>query len=90
MSNVFNLLQFGLIGPVAAPAESSPRLRSLPLVQGNAMPGRAMREGVPLWRFPLADLALLVGVGTGYFVAGVPVPRLLVRRARRAGSIGDY
>ncbi|ESP88524.1 ABC transporter permease [Candidatus Halobonum tyrrellensis] len=90
VGNVFNLLQFGLIGLVAAPVESYPRLRYLPLVQGNAMLGRAMREGVPLWRFPLADVALLVGVGTGYFVAGFLVFRLFVRRARRAGSLGDY
>lgn len=90
VGNVFNLLQFGLIGLVAAPVGSYPWLRYLPLVQGNAMLGRAMREGVSLWQFPLADLALLVAVGVGYFAAGFLAFRRFVRRARRAGNLGDY
>lgn len=52
----FVFLQFGPTGLVAVPVDANPLLRYLPLVQGNVMLGRAMREGVPPWRFPLADL----------------------------------
>jgi ABC-2 type transport system permease protein len=51
---------------------------------------RVMVDGVRLWEFPLADLALLVAVAVGYLVGGYLVFQLATGRARRLGVLGDY
>jgi ABC-2 type transport system permease protein len=85
-----NLLQFGLVLLVSAPAFDLPLLRVLPLVQGSALLQRAMVDGVRLWEFPLLDLAILVGVAVAYLTLGYAVFTLATRRARRLGVLGDY
>ncbi len=85
-----NLLQFGLVLLVSAPAFDLPLARLLPLVQGSAMLQRAMLDGVRLWEFAPLDLALLVGVAAGYLALGYAVFGLATRRARRLGVLGDY
>jgi ABC-2 type transport system permease protein len=90
IENVSQLMQFVLIGLIAAPAAGISPLRVLPLVQGSAMLQLAMREGVRLWAFPTADLAVLVGTAAAYSLAGYGVFMLLARRARREGVLGHY
>jgi len=85
-----NLLQFGFVALISAPAFGLGWARLLPLAHGSAMLQRAMVDGVRLWEFPAADLALLVGVAAGYFGLGYAVFRVATRRARRLGVLGDY
>jgi ABC-2 type transport system permease protein len=85
-----NLLQFGFILLISAPAFELGWTRYLPLAQGSSMLQRAMIEGTRLWEFPLFDLVVLVGVAVGYLLLGYAVFELATRRARRLGVLGDY
>jgi ABC-2 type transport system permease protein len=85
-----NLLQFGFIVLVSAPAFDLGWLRWLPLAQGSALLQRTMIDDVRLWEFPPADLAILLGVAVGYFAFGYAVFQYATRRARRLGVLGDY
>jgi ABC-2 type transport system permease protein len=90
IGNWLNLLQFGFILLVSAPAFGLGWTRFLPLAQGSAMLQRAMLEGTRLWMFPLVDLAVLVGVAVAYVAFGYAVFAWATRRARRLGVLGDY
>lgn len=90
VSNVFQLVQFAFIPLIAAPVEQLPWLRAFPIVQANVMLGRAMRDGVRLWEFPLEAHATLVAIAVGYLAVGYAGFMLFVRRARRLGVMGDY
>ena len=90
IGNWLNLLQFGFIVLISAPVFELPWTRFLPLAHGSALLQRAMVDGVRLWEFGLADLALLVGVAVGYLLGGYLVFHYATRRARRLGVLGDY
>jgi ABC-2 type transport system permease protein len=90
IGNWLNLLQFGFVVLVSAPAFDLPWLRFLPLAQGSTLLQRAMVDGVRLWEFSLVDLLVLVGVAVGYVGVGYLVFRYTTRRARRLGVLGDY
>ncbi|WP_152042665.1 ABC transporter permease [Salinigranum salinum] len=85
-----NLLQFGFVVLVSAPAFDLGWTRFLPLAQGSALLQRAMVDGTRLWEFPLVDLAVLVGVAIAYVAFGYWVFQYTTRRARRLGVLGDY
>lgn len=91
IENVQQLLQFGFIALIAAPAQSdSAVLLVLPLSHGSGLLNLAMTEGVRLWEIPLANLAALAANGLAYLLAGYLVFHLLVRRARKLGVMGHY
>jgi ABC-2 type transport system permease protein len=90
VSSINNIIQFVLVGLIAAPASGVSALSALPLVQGSAMLQEAMRNGRALWEFPLVDHALLLVTGLGYFVVGYLVFRYGERVARRRGVMGHY
>jgi ABC-2 type transport system permease protein len=90
IENVTQLMQFVLIGLIAAPAAGLGPLRFLPLAQGSAMLQRAMQDGVHLLAFSGAELAILTGTGVGYCLAGYAVFKLCTDRARRKGVMGHY
>jgi ABC-2 type transport system permease protein len=90
LESAMTLFTFVLVGLIAVPVEQFPVVRALPVVQANDMLGRAMREGVRLWEFPLVDHVILLTVGVGYLLAGAAVFRLFLGRARRDGTLGDY
>jgi len=90
IGNWLNLLQFGFVLLVSAPAFDLWWLRLLPLAHGSALLQRAMVDGTRLWEFPAADLALLVGVAVAYLALGYVVFRYTTGRARRLGVLGDY
>jgi ABC-2 type transport system permease protein len=90
ISNVQNLVQFAIIGLIAAPVADVPALRYLPLAQGSAMLQQAMREGVTLTQFSPAAHAVLVGTAVGYTLAGYAVFRYCATVARRRGVMGHY
>jgi ABC-2 type transport system permease protein len=90
IGNWLNLLQFGFILLVSAPAFGLGWTRFLPLAQGSALLQRAMIDGTRLWEFPLVDLAVLIGVAVVYVAFGYAVFTWATRRARKLGVLGDY
>ena len=90
IGNWLNLLQFGFIVLISAPAFDIGWLRVLPLAQGSAMLQRAMLDGTRLWEFPALDLVVLVGTAVGYVAVGYIVFEWATRRARKLGVLGDY
>ncbi|SDJ58341.1 ABC transporter permease [Natronorubrum texcoconense] len=90
VGNWLNLLQFGFIVLISAPAFELGWMRFLPLAHGSALLQRAMVDGVRLWEFSPTDLGLLVAVAGGYVVVGYAVFQYATRRARRLGVLGDY
>ncbi len=90
IGNWLNLLQFGFIVLISAPAFDLGWLRLLPLAQGSALLQRAMIDGTRLWEFAPLELALLVGTAVGYVGLGYFVFQRATRRARRLGVLGDY
>jgi ABC-2 type transport system permease protein len=85
-----NLLQFGFIVLISAPAFDLGWTKFLPLALGSSMLQRAMIDGTRLWEFPLAEVAILVGVAVAYVGFGYLVFQYSTRRARRLGVLGDY
>ncbi|ERG88405.1 MAG: hypothetical protein J07HX5_00550 [halophilic archaeon J07HX5] len=90
IGNWLNLLQFGFVALISAPALEASWTRVLPLAHGSALLQRAMVDGVRLWQFGLGELGLLVGVAGGYLAGGYLVFHYATRRARRLGVLGDY
>jgi ABC-2 type transport system permease protein len=90
VGNWLNLLQFGFIVLVSAPAFDLGWTRFLPLALGSALLQRAMVDGMRLWEFAPLDLALLLGTAAGYLGGGYVVFQYATRRARRLGVLGDY
>jgi ABC-2 type transport system permease protein len=90
IGNWLNLLQFGFIVLISAPALELWWMQYLPLAHGSALLQRAMVDGTPLWAFSPAELGLLVGVAAGYLLGGYWVFERATRRARRLGVLGDY
>jgi ABC-2 type transport system permease protein len=90
VGNWLNLLQFGFIVLISAPAFDLGWTRVLPLAQGSALLQRAMLDGTRLWAFPPRDLAILFGTAAGYLGFGYLIFQYTTRRARRLGVLGDY
>lgn len=90
ISSVGQLMQFIIVGLVAAPAAELSSLSVLPLVQGSAMLQAAMRDGVRLWEFSLLELGLLVGTAVVYFFIGYAIFQLCSHVARDRGVMGHY
>jgi ABC-2 type transport system permease protein len=90
IGNWLNLLQFGFVVLISAPVLEVPLARVLPLAHGSAMLQRAMVDGVALWEFAPAEIALLVAVAAAYLAGGYLVFYYATRRARRLGVLGDY
>jgi ABC-2 type transport system permease protein len=90
IGNWLNLLQFGFLLLISAPAFDLGWTRLLPLAQGSAMLQRAMVGGTRLWEFPMLDVATLVATGVGYVLFGYVVFEKTTRRARKLGVLGDY
>jgi len=90
IGNWLNLLQFGFIVLISAPAFDLGWVRFLPLAQGSALLQRAMIDGTRLWEFAPLDLAVLVGVAAVYLAGGYVVFEVATRRARKLGVLGDY
>lgn len=87
---VFQLVNFGFVGLIAAPVDELPLLKFLPLSLGSFLLRRSMQQGVTLTEIAPADLAILVGVAVVYLGLGYGVFTLCQRRARKLGVLGDY
>lgn len=87
---VNQLLGFVFIGLIATPVFDLWWAKFLPLAQGSALLQRSMKDGIRLWEFDPAALAILLGSAVFYLTAGYVVFSLATRRARRLGTLGDY
>lgn len=90
IENVFQLVQWGFIGLIAAPAGTYPLLKLLPISQGSYLLRRAMDDGVRLWEFAPSELAILVATSVAYLFAGYYCLYRAQRRARQNGVLGQY
>lgn len=90
ITSVGQLMQFVILGLVAAPVAEFSALSVLPLVQGSAMLQAAMRDGVRLWEFSPLELGLLAGTAVVYFLIGYVVFQLCSHVARDRGVMGHY
>lgn len=90
ISNVSQLMQFVLVGLIAAPAAELSPLNVLPLVQGSGMLQTAMREGVRLWEFTALELSILVGTAVVYSAVGYFIFMTCLHVARDRGVMGHY
>jgi len=90
IGNWLNLLQFGFVALISAPAFGLWWTTLLPLAHGSGLLQQAMIDGTRLWQFPALDLGLLVGIPLVYLCGGYLVFQAATRRARRLGVLGDY
>jgi len=90
IENVFQLVNFAFLGLIAAPVDTYPWLKLLPLTQGSYLLRRAMDGGEPLWELPVIDLAVLVATAVVYLLVGYYCFDRCQRRARRLGLLGQY
>lgn len=90
IENLTAAFNFVIIGLVGAPVLNAPWLRVFPIVQGSVMLQETVTEGTRLWEFAPSEVGLLIVIGVGYFVPAVFAFRLLHRRARKLGVLGDY
>ncbi len=87
VQSAFQILQFSLIGFLAAPASWG---RFLPLNLGNRMLASVMVDGNRLWQLPAADWAALVFVNVTYLALGFVAFRFFEGKARELGLLGHY
>lgn len=90
IENVFQLVQYGFIGLIAAPVQEYQALRFLPVSQGSVLLQTAMNDGVAIWNLPIWDLGVLIGTAVVYSSVGYLVFKLATARARRLGVMGQY
>lgn len=90
IENLFQLVQFGFIGLIAAPVGSYGALSLLPVSHGSYLLRRAMENGTRLWQFAPGELGLLVATSACYFLGGYYCLYRSHRRARRKGLMGQY
>lgn len=90
IENAFPLVQFAMVGLVAAPVGSTEWLRILPISHGSYLLRQAMSEGVRLWEFPLWELGLLVVTNLVYVAIGYACLHYAVIKARNDGLMGHY
>jgi ABC-2 type transport system permease protein len=90
VENVFNIMQFVLIGLIAAPTVGVFWVRLLPIAQGSYLLTRSMQEGLRLWELPPTEVGLLVGTAVVYFGLGYATFQWMGTRAREQGLMGHY
>lgn len=86
----FTLMQFVIVGLVAAPVGTVPALKLLPLAQGSYLLRLVMSEGRHVGSIPPTELGLLVLTGVGYPVLGYLVLKKTIDVAKRRGVMGHY
>ncbi|WP_332899106.1 ABC transporter permease [Haladaptatus sp. CMSO5] len=90
IENLFAIIQFTFIGLLAAPVDTYPFLKFLPLALGGDLLGAAMAGGVRLWDLPTGDLLLLTANAVGYVVLGYAIFQYISKKARERGVLGHY
>ncbi|MCL0099179.1 ABC transporter permease [Dehalococcoidia bacterium] len=84
------ILQFAVVGLIAAPLDRFPFLRYLPLAEGSRLIRRVMAEGLSIFELPATDLLFLLANSVLWFGLGFLAFKLLVNVARDRGLLGHY
>jgi ABC-2 type transport system permease protein len=90
VTSFLNLMQFVLLGLVAAPVSTERWTRFLPITMPSHLIGRSTVDGTRLWNLPRDDLALAVGVTAVCLVTGMIAFARAELTARRQGLIGIH
>ncbi|GKZ14428.1 ABC transporter permease [Haladaptatus sp. T7] len=90
IENVFQIVQFGFIGLIAAPTGDIEWLKLLPVAHGSYLTRMAMQNGIRLWEFPTSELALFVATSVFYLVVGYYCFYRAGITARTRGVMGHY
>ncbi len=90
VESAFQLMQFAFIGLIAAPVEQFPAFKFAPFSLGSYLLREAMSNQKSLPELPAADLALLAGVAVVYLGVGYGLFRIIQRKARKRGVLGEY
>lgn len=90
IESVFQIVQFGFIGLIAAPTGKIELLKLLPVTHGSHLTQIAMKNGIHLWEFPLGELGLLVVTSLFYLLAGYYCFYRASIEARTRGVMGHY
>jgi len=84
------ILQFAMVGFIAAPVDRFPALRYLPLAEGNRLIRRVMAEGLSIVELSTGDLLFLLINSAFYFGGGLLLFNLLLKAAKNRGLLGHY
>jgi ABC-2 type transport system permease protein len=84
------ILQFALVGLIAAPLDRFPVLRALPLAEGNRLIRQVMAEGLSIAELPTGDLLFLVLNSAFYLGIGLIALSFLLKTAKNRGLLGHY
>jgi len=90
IQSAFQILQFVFIVLIAAPIDTFPFVKYLPLSWGTQLIGRVMIGGESIGQMPLGDLLFLLINATFYFLGGLLIFKLLENAARDRGLLGHY
>jgi len=90
IQETFQILQFVFVGLIAAPIESVPLLKFLPLSWGTELISRVMIGGQSIAQMPVGALLFLVGNSAVYFALGLLVFSYFENVARDRGLLGHY
>lgn len=90
ISSFLPIVQFVVLGLIAAPVTGQDIVYVLPLALGSSMLQRAMRQGMGIWEFPLHELVALVVNGGGYFLIGFAIFYLAQLKTKERGTFGQY
>ena len=84
------IVQYAFVGLIAAPVESIPVLKALPIALGSHLLLESMTNGTRLWELPTFDLAFLVVKAVVYLAVGYLALRYSTAVARERGVLGHY
>lgn len=90
IENLFEIIQFGLIGLIAAPVDRVAWLKFLPVAHGSYLTRIAVSNDVRLWQFHHVELGTLFITSLVYLLSGYYVFHRATIRARREGLLGHY
>lgn len=90
VAGVSALVQLAIVLLVAAPVDTFPVLKLLPITLGYHLLEAVMVGGRSIVDLPTHDLALLLLTAAAYLVIGVAVFRKMDVRARDRGLLGQY
>lgn len=88
--HVLQIFQIAFIVFIAAPVESYPLLKLLPVTLGSHLLLESMVEGARLWELGTGELVLLVLKGAIYLGLGIGALLYCARLARDRGKLGHY
>lgn len=90
IDSYLQILQFAMVGLVAAPSESVIWLRFLPASWGSTLIRRVMVQGASIMDFSFGELSLLILIGCFYLAVGYGIYKKAEQKAMKQGILGHY